>query len=165
VDGDLLHRPSSPDDCPWNLGEFHGEGLAVGRKPHDHDRVGSSSASGTGVNRMALETPQTPACTAYLLRHPMHCGVVQFLQYPCGVFAANHYPLGMANPPMGLVEVDLQEGKPLLQIPRGKPVTLATARAIWHSLTEKGWIWDGTALPMNGWMPVEGEPLDWLAES
>jgi hypothetical protein len=94
---------------------------------------------------------------SYYLRHPMHCGVIQFLHWKeIGIVHCTHYAQGLENHPQPSFSFPftLPQGGRTLNIHSDTSLPLATARKIWERFVGEGWelrAGDRSGVRMTGW--------------
>lgn len=91
---------------------------------------------------------------AYYLRHPMHCGVVQFLHFgETGIVQCSYYARGLENTPQPHFHMKFLNRD--FHFHPEDALPLATARKIWDRFVEaEGWRFapeDRDGVRMSGW--------------
>lgn len=90
---------------------------------------------------------------SYYLRHPMHCGVMQFLHFDvAGIVECSYYPKGLENHPES--SFSMQWGQRKYDFHPDDAMPLATARKIWDRFILEGWEFregDRSGVRMVGW--------------
>lgn len=104
----------------------------------------------------AVKTQTDPI--SYYLRHPMHCGVLQFLHWEgVGIVECTLYQKGLENPPQPYLTI--QFGKKALNFRPDDALPLATARRLWGRFIGEGWEFrqeDRGGVRMVGWRTLKG---------
>lgn len=103
----------------------------------------------------AMKTQTDPI--SYYLRHPMHCGVVQFLHWEViGVVECSLYQQGLENPPQPYFS--MQWGGKGWDFRPDDALPLATARKLWEVFIGGGWEFreaDRGGVRMVGWKTLK----------